>query len=110
MICSLVFDKEEYERWLKQAKHTLESAEEDLSNRRFDWSCFKAQQASEYAVKGLLYGLGSIPVGHSLLRLIGRLKRRGIKVGDGLKYARVLDRHYISTSIQMCIQYPAYPS
>lgn len=66
----MVFDKKEYERWLKQAKHTLDSAEEDLNNQRFDWSCFKAQQAAEYAVKGLLYGLGSIPIGHSILRLL----------------------------------------
>jgi len=57
----LAFDKDEYERWLRQAKDTLESAEEDLKNHRFNWSCFKAQQAAEYAVKGLLYGLGSIP-------------------------------------------------
>jgi len=93
----LAFDREEYERWLRQAEDTLESAEEDLRNRRFNWSCFKAQQAAEYAVKGLLYGLGSIPVGHSLLRLVGRLKNRGVDVGEGLKHARLLDRHYIPT-------------
>ncbi|MEM3891677.1 MAG: HEPN domain-containing protein [Nitrososphaerales archaeon] len=93
----LAFDREEYERWIKQAKDTLESAEEDMGNRRFNWSCFKAQQAAEYAVKGLLYGLGSIPAGHSILGLLGRLKRRGVDVGDCLKHARLLDRHYIPT-------------
>ncbi len=93
----LVFDKEKYERWFRQAKDTLESAEEDLNNRRFNWSCFKAQQAAKYALKGLLCGLGSIPIGHSLIRLMGRLKRRGIKVNNALKWARALDRYYIPT-------------
>lgn len=100
----MAFDRREYERWLRQARHTLESAREDLENESYDWACFKAQQAAEYAAKGLLYGLGSIPTGHSILRLMGRLKRRGIDVGEALKHARALDRHYIPT------RYPnAYP-
>ncbi|MGB9660265.1 MAG: HEPN domain-containing protein [Nitrososphaerales archaeon] len=91
------FDKKEFERWIKQAEYTLESAREDMENRRFSWACFKAQQSVEYAVKGLLYGIGSIPVGHSLTRLFGRLKRRGVDVDEALKHSRLLDRHYIPT-------------
>lgn len=90
-----MFDQTEYERWIKSAEYTLESASEDLKHKRYNWSCFKAQQAAEYAVKGLLYGLGSIPTGHSITRLIERLKRRKIDVGTIASHARLLDRHYI---------------
>lgn len=92
----LPFDKEEYERWLSQAKYTLESAEEDLKHGKFSWSCFKSQQAAEYAVKGLLHGVGKIPIGHSLTRLVRRMSR-WIDLNEALKHARTLDRHYIPT-------------
>jgi HEPN domain-containing protein len=91
----LAFDKEEYRRWLAQAVDTIESAEEDLKNKRFNWCCFKAQQAAEYAVKGFLYGLSSIPTGHSILGLLGRLRKHNVNIGEGKKNARLLDRHYI---------------
>jgi HEPN domain-containing protein len=91
------FDKKEFERWIKQAEYTLDSAREDMENRRFSWACFKAQQSAEYAVKGLLYGIGLIPVGHSLIRLVGPLKRRGLDVNEALRHSRLLDRHYIPT-------------
>jgi HEPN domain-containing protein len=93
----MVFDKKEFDRWIKQAEYTLDSAKEDIENKRFSWACFKAQQPAEYAVKGLLYGIGSIPVGHSLIRLVGRLKRRGVNVDEALRHSRLLDRHYIPT-------------
>lgn len=92
-----MFDAKEFERWFLQARDTLESAYEDLNNKKYNWACFKAQQAAEYAVKGLIYGLGSIPIGHSVLRLLGRLRRRGVDVEGVMGYARVLDRHYIPT-------------
>ncbi|MGQ9719681.1 MAG: HEPN domain-containing protein [Nitrososphaerales archaeon] len=97
MIESMAFDKKEYERWMKQAEYTMDSAREDMVNLRFSWACFKAQQSAEYALKGLLYGIGSIPVGHSLIRLVGRLKRRGVDISEALRHSRLLDRHYIPT-------------
>jgi HEPN domain-containing protein len=92
-----LFDSKEFERWILQARDTLESANEDLNNGRYNWACFKAQQAAEYAVKGLIYGLGSIPTGHSVLRLLARLRGRRIDVEGVMRYARILDRHYIPT-------------
>jgi HEPN domain-containing protein len=92
-----LFDSKEFERWILQARDTLESANEDLNNGRYNWACFKAQQAAEYAVKGLIYGLGSIPIGHSVLRLLARLRRRGVEVEGVMRYARILDRHRIPT-------------
>ncbi len=94
----MAFDKDEYERWAAQAKHTLNSARRDVDDGDYGWACFKAQQAAEYAVKGLLYGLGIAATGHSILKLLGLVENKGIIVDDRLKRdARLLDRHYIPT-------------
>ncbi len=93
----MAFDRKEFERWRSQAENTLQSAREDSKQKRFNWSCFKAQQAAEYSVKGLLYGLGASPTGHSLVKLLERVKNRGFNVGGVLRQARTLDRHYIPT-------------
>ena len=60
---------EEYSRWMTTSKETLDSARGNLSRGDYNWSCFKAQQAVEFAVKALLYGLGEPPYGHSVVYL-----------------------------------------
>ena len=100
-------DREEYRRWLGQAEHTLASARRDLSDSDFDWACFKAQQAAEYALKALLRALGNAAVGHSLVKLGETLQASaGVAIPESLTQdARTLDRHYIPP------RYPdAYPS
>lgn len=100
------FDRDEYERWFEQARHTLGSAKRDLEARDYAWSCFKSQQAGEYAAKAVLRGYGRLAAGHSVLRLVEEMRRGGIAVDDAaLGWARLLDRHYIPP------RYPdAYPS
>ncbi|MBC7080808.1 MAG: HEPN domain-containing protein [Thermoplasmatales archaeon] len=88
-----MFDKEEFERWIKQAEKTFESAVKDKNNGDYNWCCFKAQQAGEYAVKGLLYGLGIFASGHSIVNLLGKIK--DLEKEEILREARLLDRHYI---------------
>ncbi|MDQ3458109.1 MAG: HEPN domain-containing protein [Deinococcota bacterium] len=99
------FDREEFERWLSQAKHTLASAERDAAEGDFGWACFKAQQAGEYALKSLLRGLGQAAHGHVLRRLLATLASAGISLpSELLDAAQKLDLHYIPT------RYPdAYP-
>lgn len=92
-----MFDKEEFERWMKQAERTLKSAERDKNATDYSWACFKAHQAAEFAIKGLLYGLGIMAYGHSLKKLLEILSQR-IKVPEEiLRKAKILDRHYIPT-------------
>jgi len=99
-------DHDEYKRWLDQAKYTLQSARRDLGAADFTWSCFKAQQAAEYAAKSILRGLGRLASGHSVLKLVAEIEQCGFDVGKDLhKIAMILDRHYIPP------RYPdAYPS
>ncbi|MEM1986395.1 MAG: HEPN domain-containing protein [Nitrososphaeria archaeon] len=97
MVKVSIYDKDEYERWVKQADATLASAKRDRDAGDYNWSCFKAQQAAEFAVKGLLYGLGFSPVGHSILKLLGEIEKKGVNVEQLKECARTLDRHYIPT-------------
>jgi len=101
-----LFDGSEYERWLSQAEHTLTSAERDYNAGDHGWACFKAQQAAEFGVKGLIRGLGLMAFGHSILKLLKDLADAGTTIPDDLSRAgRDLDRHYIPP------RYPdAYPS
>ncbi len=100
-----LFDQDEFNRWFNQAEHTLKSATSDMDRADYDWSCFKSQQAAEYAVKALLRGLGKEAIGHSVLKLIAELGKTGCIIGDELKdRARSVDKHYIPP------RYPnAYP-
>jgi HEPN domain-containing protein len=95
MIESL-FDEEEFLRWIRQAEHTLTSAQGDAAEGDYDWACFKAQQAAEYATKALLRGLGLPAFGHSVLGLVGEIEGQGLPITENIRQcARTLDRHYI---------------
>lgn len=98
MVERVPFDEAEYQRWLAHAEHTLAAARADLEAKFFSWGCFKAQQAAEYALKGLLRGAGAPAIGHSVLQLLMELAEGGSVVTEGLlDCARVLDRFYIPT-------------
>lgn len=91
-------DDKEFERWFKQAKHNLKSSKSDAKEGDYDWACFKAQQASEIAIKALIVSLGKIIKGHSVFDLLRSLEDLGISVqGDLFKCARKLDKFYIPT-------------
>lgn len=100
------FDWDAYRRWMAQAANTLASARVDADHGFHNWCCFKAQQAGEYAVKAILYGLGVPAIGHSIVSLSERLREIGVETyEDFMTDARLLDRHYIPP------RYPdAYPS
>lgn len=91
-------DTPELERWLSQARHTRESAERDAQFGDFAWSCFKSQQAGEYALKALLRGLGQPAHGHALRRLLSDLSAIELEVPQVVvEKAQILDRHYVPT-------------
>lgn len=100
------FDLEESTRWLKQAQHTLSSAERDMLGEDYAWSCFKAQQSAEFALKALARGAGFPAAGRSTLKLQEGLQRAGFPIPEQLsRWCRDLDRHYIPP------RYPdAYPA
>jgi len=93
-----MLDEKEFERWINSAKLTLMSAKGDLERRDYNWSCFKSHQAAEFATKALLHGLGLEALGHSVLRLLKKLKEYNIGIDESLiSAASTLDKYYIPT-------------
>lgn len=87
-----MLDWEEYSRWLESAEKTLESAKRETDN---NWSCFKAEQSAQLAIKGLLILLGKNYFGHDILTLI---KKTEINIEKNiLECAIYLGRLYIPT-------------
>lgn len=89
----LPLDEDEFARWFKSAEITLRSAASDHSSGFFNWSCFKSQQAAEFAIKAYLRGIGSPSYGHSISHL---LKEAGFS-SNLVDLGKVLDKYYIPT-------------
>ncbi|AFA38848.1 putative conserved protein related to C-terminal domain of eukaryotic chaperone, SACSIN [Pyrobaculum oguniense TE7] len=90
-------DFEEFRRWIDMAERTLRSAERDMEAGDYNWACFKAHQAAEFAAKALLYGVGKPSRGHSVLRLL-REASAFVEVGEKvLEHAALLDKFYVPT-------------
>ena len=93
-----MLDEKEYSRWLRSAKETLESAKRDLEERDYNWACFKAHQAVEKSLKGLLWGLGPPQIGTSLPYLLSITAELGIEPDKSIEEACIrLNKHYIPT-------------
>jgi HEPN domain-containing protein len=85
--------REEWQRYRRQAWHSLDSALRDIANGDFDWAAFKAQQAAELAVKGFLRASVEYVTGHSLLKLFAHF---GADVPDEIiRCSKELDKVYI---------------
>jgi len=91
-----MFDEEEYCRWMKASIRTLESAKGDLNRGDYNWACFKAHQAAEFAVKALLHGLGLSAYGHSVSGLLMKMPN-DLEAEKVLQEAKTLDKYYIPT-------------
>ncbi|MCX7777388.1 MAG: HEPN domain-containing protein [Armatimonadota bacterium] len=93
-----MLDESEFGRWFRQAEQTLRSAENDVSGGFWNWACFKAEQATQFAVKGLLRAFGEPAFGNSLTQLLADLENVGVTVPESVKIAgRELERQYIPT-------------
>ena len=90
-------DEGEFRRWIEMAERTVRSAVRDMEAGDYNWACFKAHQAAEFAAKALLYGLGKPARGCSVLRLL-REASAFVEVGEEvLVDAALLDKFYIPT-------------
>lgn len=93
-----MLDEKEFNRWLTSAEKTLKSAYGDTERGEYNWACFKAQQAAEFAVKALLRGLGLPSYGHSISKLLISLKEKGLNIPNEIINAgKALDKHYVLT-------------
>jgi len=90
-----LLDCEETERWLKQARHTLESAKVDRDAGFYNWSCFKSHQVAEYALKGVLRGAGVASFGHDLVDLWRSARNLCRELNEMFECIALLNKMYI---------------
>ncbi|WP_291998835.1 HEPN domain-containing protein [Caldivirga sp.] len=90
-------DLKEYGRWITMAQRTLESARRDAEFGDFNWACFKAHQAAEFAIKAILYGIGKPTRGHSLTHLIAELSELVNIPENIIDLCKFLDKFYVPT-------------
>jgi len=87
----------EFSRWLAMARRTLESAARDVEGGDHNWACFKAHQAAEFAVRGLLYGAGRPARGRSVSKLLEAAEALVEVPGGLVELGKLLDKFYIPT-------------
>ncbi len=92
-------DDAEFERWMRSALKTLESARRDLEFGDYNWACFKAHQVVEKALKAVLWGVGKPKIGHSLIHLLNYLAESvGMEPPEEVVHAcTVLSKFYTPT-------------
>ncbi|MHA2496384.1 MAG: HEPN domain-containing protein [Candidatus Hodarchaeales archaeon] len=89
---------DEFKRWIDQAENTLASAEHDKVAGFFNWTCFKAHQCVEFALKAALWGNGLSIRGHSLIELLNQIRNNlKIDLSQHIECFRKLERLYIPT-------------
>lgn len=86
----------EYSRWIRAACQALESAKADLSRGDYNWACFKAEQAAECALKGLLRRLGMLYDANSLVSMLARLPK-DLDPSSIMQAASELDKLFLPT-------------
>lgn len=103
--------KRNAERWLREAENTLQQARHSLTHADYNLVCFLAEQASQKALKAVVYSDGArfITI-HSIAEL---LKTAGcthssflILLDQGSK----LDQYYLSSRYPDAVPEPAIPS
>jgi HEPN domain-containing protein len=87
----------EFSRWLVLARRMLESTGRNAESGDFNWACFKARQAAEFAAKGLLYGAERPARGHSVYMLLETANELLPVPKEFLELGKLLDRFYIPT-------------
>jgi len=90
--------KKEGERWLRQAEEDLSVAKLLSENKKFNVTCFIAQQSAENALKASLYAQGAEEVwGHSIAELAYDAEKLDEDFGALRIKISPLDKYYIPT-------------
>lgn len=88
----------EARRWVDQAIADLGDARLLADHSRFATACFLCQQATEKALKGVIYASGADAVlGHSVRQLCDEIARLDPAVASRCVEWAILDQYYIPT-------------
>jgi len=85
----------EYSRWIGLLAKPL-SRRRLISRGDYNWACFKAEQAAECALKGLLRGLGIFYDTNSLVSMLAKLPK-DLDLSGIMQAASELDKLFLPT-------------
>ncbi len=85
----------EADRWIRSSENDLAMALTLREDHFYDGCAFHAQQASEKALKGLLYALDELPWGHSCFILIRQVAEQlsGVVTPEFIEASHRIDEH-----------------
>ena len=91
--------RQEFDRWLLQARADIKAAQASSDAGSHEWACFQSQQAAEKALKALWFFHNADPWGHSITRLIDSFPDESVRaeLTSLSGAARQLDRLYVPT-------------
>lgn len=104
-------NKEEAERWLKQAEYNLKVAESNLKEKFYSASCFMSEQSAQIALKAfIIYRTGRYTPIHSIQKLAQNCTKYSKDFNEIQEYGKILDRYYIPTRYPDALAPPAIPA
>jgi HEPN domain-containing protein len=97
-------------RWLRQAEHDIEIAQNHQERGDYSDACFMSEQASQKALKGFLIAQGrrSVPI-HSVAQLAEACAQIDKAFSSHIGSGRILDQYYIPTRYSDALAPPAVP-
>ncbi len=102
--------REEAQRWLRQADHDWEAAGADIDRQFFADACYSAEQAAQKALKAYLYFCGSRMVWkHSVKELVAECGQYQKEFLGLINAGKTLDQYYIPTRYPDALAPPAVP-
>lgn len=103
-------NKDEADRWLKEAEGELETAKWDLKGKRYAAVCFWSQQAAEKALKSFLFAEGErVVYEHSVSGLLIRCAKANKEFEHLSEEGQSLDIFYIPTRYPNGLPFPSVP-
>ena len=101
----------ESRRWFYQARADLDVARTLQDARHFAAACFHCQQASEKALKAVLYSQGArVVLGHAVADLARQCEAHDSSFANRIADGNLLDQFYIPTRYPNGLPTPSIPS
>lgn len=99
------------QRWIKEAEYNLFHAERNCHDKAYSLTCFLAEQASQKALKAVLYLGGTrFTYIHSVRELIKEVLKTHPEFSRLLEKGAILDQYYLTTRYPDAVPEPAIPS
>lgn len=103
-------NKEDALRWLEQAEHNLEVAENNLRAQFYSDACYMAEQTAQIALKAfIIYHKKRLIWEHSIQELSTICSQYDKDFEKFIEFGKILDRYYIPTRYPDALARPAVP-